>query len=72
MDETDKKKKTIKLFNSGKHIYEESSKQLWINNLKITSPDKKIKALIDGVVYMFDNLDITVIEKGLKIYNSKQ
>ena len=71
-EQTEDKKKTLKLFNTGNHIYEENTKQQWINNLKITNPDKKIKALIDGAVYTFESLDISVIEKGLKIYNTKK
>lgn len=71
MEDIENKKKTFKLFNSGNHIYAESSKQQWVNNLKITNADKKIKALIDGSVYTFESLDISIVEKGLKIYNSK-
>lgn len=62
------KKKTVKLFNDGEHIYEEKTKQLWLNNLKITNADKKIKAMIDGKICNLESLDITIVEKGLKIY----
>lgn len=60
--------KTFKLFEKGNHIYEEQTTQLWLPDLKITSADKKIKALIDGRIYNFDKLDITVVENGIKLY----
>jgi len=62
------KKKYIKKFNRGEHIYDEETKQLWLNSIKITSPENKIKALIDGKIYNLEKLQISIIEKGLKIY----
>ncbi len=62
------KKKFIKMFNKGEHIYCEDTKQHWINQLKITNPEKKIKALIDGKIYNLEQLNISIIENGLKIY----
>lgn len=67
-EEVENKKKALSAFNDGEHIYNENTTQLWLNNLKITSADKKIKALIDGRVYNLESLEITLIEKGLKIY----
>ena len=61
-------KKYIKMFNKGNHIYDENTKQYWLKNLKITNPDKKIKALIDGKIYNLEELNISIIENGLKIY----
>ncbi len=62
------KKKYIKMFNKGEHIYNEDTKQHWMNQLKITNPDKKIKALIDGKIHNLEQLNISIIENGLKIY----
>ena len=55
------KKANIKAFNayeSGEHIYNENVKQFWLNNIKITNADNKIKALLDGRIYNFDKLEI--------------
>ena len=62
------KRKYIKMFNKGDHIYDDDTKQHWMNQLKITNPDKKIKALIDGKIHNFEELNISIIENGLKIY----
>ena len=60
--------KYIKKFNKGNHIYDENTKQYWMSNLRITNPDKKIKALIDGKIHNVEELNISIIENGLKIY----
>lgn len=60
--------KIAKSFSTGNHIYNEKVNQLWLNNVKITNEENKIKALIDGRIYNFEKLEINVIEKGLKIY----
>lgn len=57
-----------KRFAKGNHIYSEDAKQMWLNNLKITSADNKIKALIDGRIYTLDKLEITLVENAIKIY----
>ena len=65
------KKANIKAFNayeSGNHIYNENVKQFWLNNIKITNADNKIKALLDGRIFNFEKLEISVIENGLKLY----
>lgn len=62
------KRKYIKMLNKGEHIYNEDTKQHWLNSLKITNPEKKIKALIDGKIYNLEQLNISLIENGLKIY----
>lgn len=63
------KAKFIKMFNKGEHIYSEDTKQHWLNSLKITNSDKKIKAVVDGKIYNFEELNISILENGLKIYN---
>ena len=65
------KKTNIKAYNayeSGDHIYNENVKQFWLNNIKITNTDNKIKALLDGRIFNFEKLEISVIENGLKLY----
>lgn len=61
----------LKLFSKGDHIYNENTKQLWLKTLKINNPDKKIKAMIDGKIYNVEELNISIIENGLKIYKKK-
>lgn len=62
------KRKYIKMFNKGDHIHNEDTRQLWTNSLKITNPDKKIKAIVDGKIHNLEELNISIIEKGLKFY----
>lgn len=62
------KKKFIKMRNNGDHIYDDETKQYWMDQLKVTNPEKKIKALIDGKIHNLEELNISIIEKGLKIY----
>lgn len=62
------RKKFIKQFNKGEHIYNQDMKQLWLSNLKISNPDKKIKALIDGKIYNLESLNVSILEGGLKLY----
>jgi diacylglycerol kinase family enzyme len=62
------KRKFIKMFNKGDHIYSEDTKQHWLTQLKITNADKKIKALIDGKMHNLEELNISILEGALKIY----
>ena len=64
-------KKYIKLTNKGEHIHNPETKQYWMNKLKVTNPEKKIKALIDGKIYNLEELNISIIENGLKIYKKQ-
>lgn len=64
------KKKYISLMNNSEHIYEDSTKQYWLNSVKIKSPEHKIKASLDGKIYTLDALDVTIVEKGLKVFKS--
>lgn len=61
-------KKALKGYENGEHIYNENVKQHWLNNIKITNADNKIKALLDGKICNLDKLEISVIENGLKLY----
>lgn len=62
------RKKFIHMLKKGDHIYNEDTKQHWLTSLKITNPDKKIKALIDGKICNLEELNISIIEGGLKLY----
>ena len=60
--------KALKNYDKGEHIYKDDTKQYWLSNLKISTPDDKIKAIVDGRICNFDKLDIVLVENGLKIY----
>lgn len=62
------KRHFVKDEKNGKHIYDEDLSQIWTNNLKIANEDKKIKALVDGEYATFEDMNITIVEGGLKIY----
>jgi len=62
------KKQFVKEMNDGKHIYNDGVSQIWTDNLKITNQDKKIKALVDGVYVCYEDINISIVEGGLKIY----
>lgn len=72
-DIADKKtnSKYISKLNKGEHIYDENTYQYWMNDLTITSPDKHIKASLDGRIVTVEQLNITLVENALKIMKSK-
>ena len=53
---------------NGKHIYNDDLVQIWTNNVKIFNEDKRIKALVDGEYGTFEEMNISLVENGLKIY----
>lgn len=61
-------KKYIKKFNRGDHIYDDETKQAWVTHIKISSPDKKIKALVDGKICNFEEIEVSILENALKLY----
>lgn len=67
MDNTIDKKKTLISYYKGDHIYNEQTVQMWINNLKITR-DESFNIAIDGKIYSVDELNVSIVEKGLNIY----
>ena len=67
----DENKNYIKTSSKGDHIYSAETKQFWLNKIKICNPEKKIKALMDGKIYNLEELNISIIEKGLKIYKKQ-
>ena len=64
----EERKKYLKLFKKGNQIYNQNTKQLWINNLHVTNPDKRIKILADSNLMTVEELNVQVVENGLKIY----
>ena len=64
------KKRYLRLFKRGNQIYDDQTKQSWLNNIKITNPDNKIKAVVDGKVMTVDSMNISILEKVLKIYKT--
>ena len=61
-------KKYIKKFNKGNHVYDDETKQSWLTHVKISSPDKKIKALVDGKICNFEEIEVSILENALKLY----
>lgn len=60
-------KKDYKITRSGKHIYKNPTSNSWSTQAKLTSK-QPFDTMIDGEIYQFDTLEITVIAKGLNIY----
>ncbi len=67
-DEPKEKKNFTKELNHGRHIYDEGVHQIWTDNLKVSHQDKNIKALVDGVYTTFEEINISIVEAGLRIY----
>lgn len=71
----DKAKKANRKFSKkikkGDHIYDEDAKQHWLSALKISNDDKKIKAMVDGKIVNLEELNISLVENGLKLYKKK-
>ncbi len=69
LEEAVDKKRTLLSFYKGEHIYTDDSAQSWINNVKISSTNNEpFKVTIDGRIFSVDELEVTLIEKGLKLY----
>lgn len=69
--EVEERKKYITQFEKGNQIYDEHTHQKWLTNIKITSPNGKIKAIADGQVEQFDSLNINLVCGGLKVLKAK-
>ena len=66
--EKEDRKNYLKLFKKGNQVYSERTKQLWQNSVKIVNPDKRIKILADSQIMTVEELNVQVVENGLKIY----
>ncbi len=66
------KSRYLTLFHNGKHIYEDRTKQFWLKALKITNSNNKIKSCIDGRILTLDEINVQVVEAGLKIFVPKK
>lgn len=65
------RKKYLSLFKSGKQIYSDKTRQYWINQVHITNEEKQIKAIVDGSLQTLEELNVRLIEGGLKIYKKE-
>ncbi len=70
--EKNERKKYLKLFNSGKQIYDEKTKQHWINQIRITNEEKHIKAIVDGSLQTLEELNVRLVEGGLKLMKNEK
>lgn len=70
LPEKNERKKYLSLFKKGEQIYKEATHQFWLENLKITQAENKIKALIDGRIFSLEEVNVSVVENGLKIYRN--
>ena len=52
----------------GKHIYHNENKTYWASNVNATSSKVPIKAEIDGDLYELEQINVQVVENGLRIY----
>jgi len=66
--EKEERKKYLKLFKKGNHVYNENTKQQWLSSVRIVNPDKRIKILADSCLMDVEELNVQVVENGLKIY----
>lgn len=66
--EPNKRKSYVLQFDNGSQIYDEHTKQFWQNAVNIKRPDGDIKVMADGNITTCDELNVTVVEGGLKIY----
>lgn len=62
------RKKYLKSTLMGKHIYDDNTKQHWLTSLKITNADKRIRAVLDGNLQTFEEMNVSIVENGLKLY----
>lgn len=65
------RKKYLNLFKSGKQIYDNKTKQFWLNQIKITNEENHIKAIVDGTLQNLEELNVRVVEGGLKLYKKE-
>ncbi len=68
MPAREERKKYLKLYKKGNQVYDENTKQLWLPNVKIVNPDKRIKIMADEVLQTVNELNVEVVENGLKIF----
>lgn len=71
MDNLEEKGQPLTQFETGEYIYNEKTNQQWLNQIKLTPVSGQIKAMVDGQIFKFDNLNISVVHKGLKLLKAK-
>ena len=62
------RKKYLKMLKNGKTVQTEQTKQLWQESVRITNPERRIKILADGELQTVEEINVQVVENGLKIY----
>ena len=63
-----KRKAYMLQFNSGDQIYNENTKQLWLGNVSVKRPEGELKVYADKQLYNLEEMNVSVIEAGLKIF----
>lgn len=63
-------KKYLGMYKKGKQIHDENTHQHWLNELHITNENRNVKATVDGKVMTLDELNVYIVEGGLKILKS--
>lgn len=66
-NDTKRVKKDYAITKKGKHIYKNPNSNTWSTHVNIKSK-QPFKAMLDGEIHEFDELEINVIAKGLNIY----
>lgn len=66
--EANKRKAYILQFDVGDQIYNEHTKQLWLNAVNIKKPEGNIKVMADEKIFECEEINVTIVEHGLKIY----
>lgn len=72
LPEKNERKKYLSLFKTGEQIYKESTNQFWLENVKISQPDNKIKAILDGRIFNLEEINVSVVASGLKIFSVQE
>lgn len=73
MDKIDRKK-YLKKYKKGTHIYDNRTQQFWLSDIEITTtlPEEKIKVVIDGQILLVDSVNVNIVENGIKIFKNNQ
>ena len=66
--EAKNKKSYLFKFNTGEQIYNEHTKQVWLSTVSLKKPEGDLKVMADGVIETHPEININIVEGGLKIY----
>jgi len=62
------RKKYLKMLKTGKQTQISQTTQLWQDSVRLTNPERRIKILADGNLKTVEEINVQVVENGLKIY----